>query len=333
MTSRELIRSAIHFEAAPRIGFALAEPWPNDFAWAGVARAPGFDERRTNDGHEEFWLDEWGNTWHRLLGLSAGGEVLRGAVEDWDQLDAWRPPDLGLAARYEGARKAFAAAPDKYRIGGITACAFNVSRYIRRIENFLADVLLEPEKVRRLNGLVMDEVEKSVHRMAEAGADGLFFCEDWGTQERLLMSPKTFRALFLPEIDRLCRAARRSGLDVWMHSCGYVWEIIEDLIGAGVNVLQFDQPSLHGIERLDAAFGGRVAFQCPVDIQRTLQTHDAARICDEARRLCQVLGGHGGGFIAGRYGDEKGIGLEPKWQDLASDAFVEFGGGGAIAPR
>jgi len=181
--------------------------------------------------------------------------------------------------------------------------------------------------VRRLNGLVMDELEKAVARMAEAGADAVMFPEDWGTQDRLLMSPRTFRELFLPEHERLCRAAARAGLDVWMHSCGYIWEIIGDLIGAGVKVLQFDQPSLYGIERLAAAFGGRVTFDCPVDIQRTLQTRDAAKIRDEARRLVELLGAGGGGFVATRYGDEPSIGLEPKWQDIACDAFVEYGGG------
>jgi hypothetical protein len=327
MDSRTLIRKVIRFDGAPRIGYNLPEPWPNDFAWGGIAAAPDFVERRWTEGREEFWTDEWGNTWHRLRGLSQGGEVARGALEEWDRLDAYRPPDLGLESRYEGARKAFAAAPDKYHLGGLPGCAFNISRYTRRIENYLADCLLEPARVRRLSGLVMDEVEKAVHRMADAGADGVFFCEDWGTQERLLMSPRTFRDLFLPEIERLCRAAAGLGLDVWMHSCGYIWEIIEDLIRAGIRVLQFDQPSLYGVERLDDAFGGRVAFECPVDIQRTLQTRDAAKIRDEARRLCRRLGGHGGGFVACRYGDEPGIGLEPQWQDAACEAFVAFGGG------
>jgi len=325
MDSRTLIKKVINFDSAPRIGYALPAPWPNDFAWGGIAPAPGFQERRWTEGNAECWIDEWGCQWRRLGGISKG-EVSQGAITDWDQLDSYRPPDLGLESRYADARRNFAAADGKYRIGGIPGCAFNVSRYIRRLDNFLADCLLEPERVRRLNGLVMDEIEKAVRRLAAAGADAVMFPEDWGTQDRLLMSPKTFRELFLPEFHRLCRVAREVGVDVWMHSCGNVWDIIEPLIGAGIKVFQFDQPSLHGIERLNAAFGGRVAFECPVDIQRTLQSREAPKIRDEARRLCQVLGGHGGGFIACRYGDEEAIGIEAKWQDIACDAFVEFGG-------
>jgi len=326
MDSRTVIRKVIQFEAAPRVGYALPPPWPNDFLWGGLDPDPAFEERRWTDGRAECWIDEWGCQWRRLGGISKG-EVFQGALADWADLDAYRPPDLGLPSRYERARRTFAAPAGKYRLGSLPGCAFNLSRYIRRLDNFLADCLLEPERVRRLNGLVMDEIEKAVRRMAEAGADGIFFPEDWGTQDRLLMAPRTFRDLFLPEFERLCGVARDAGVDVWMHSCGNVWDIIGDLIGAGVQVFQFDQPSLHGIERLDEAFGGRASFMCPVDIQRTLQSRDAAAIRDEARRLCQVLGGRGGGFVACRYTDEPAIGLEPKWQDIACDAFVEFGGG------
>lgn len=326
MDSRTLIKKVIAFDGAPRIGYDLPAPWPCDVVHAGIGPDPGFRERRWTEGNAECYVDEWGCRWRAIGATSMRGEVFEGAITDWDQLDTYRPPDYGIAARYARTREAFAKAEGKYRIGGIPGCAFSISRYIRRLDNFLADCLLEPARVRRLNGIVMDELEKGVRRLADAGADAVMFCEDWGTQDRLLMSPATFRRLFLPELERLCRAAASVGIDVWMHSCGNVWDIIEDLIGAGIKVLQFDQPSLHGIERLDAAFGGRVAFECPVDIQRTLQSKSARKIRDEARRLCTCLGGHGGGFIACRYGDEKAIGLAPKWQDLACDAFVEFGG-------
>jgi hypothetical protein len=344
MDSRSLIHRVTAFAGGPRIGLNLPPPWGSDLVFGGLGPAPGFDPQRRCEGDAEVWLDEWGSTWRRLGGISKG-EVAEGAIADWSQLAAYRPPDLGLASRYDAARRAFAEAPEKYRIGGIPGCAFNISRYIRRLENFLADCLLEPDRVRALNRLVMDEIEKAVRRWAEVGADAVMFPEDWGTQDRLLVSPETFRRLFRPELERLCGVAREVGLAVWMHSCGAMGAIIPDLIAAGVRVLQFDQPALHGIGHLAAAYGGRVTFMCPVDIQRTLQSHDEGAIRAEARRLVEALGRHVspprlrgesapppagpfGGFIATRYGDERAIGLEPKWQDIACAAFAEFGGAG-----
>ncbi len=323
MDSRTVIRKVLDFDDAPRIGFNLPSPWPSDLVHAGIDAAPDFDECRRTEGDIEYWLDEWGCTWRRL-GRISKGEVCRGAIGDWRSLRDYTPPDYGLASRYDQARRIFDRADGLYRIGMLPGCAFNVSRKIRRLDNFLSDCLLCPSCVSDLNDIVMEQIEKAARKFATIGADGVMFPEDWGTQQSLLMAPQTFRSLFLPTFQRLGRVAADCGIDVWTHSCGNIWEIIDDLIRAGIKVLQFDQPSLYGIGRLAQAFGGRVTFECPVDIQRTLQSRNADLIRDEARHLIDALGS-GGGFIATRYPDEPAIGLEPQWQDIACNAFVEFG--------
>ena len=72
------------------------------------------------------------------------------------------------------------------------------------------------------------------------------------------------------------------------------------------------------------SISGQVTF-CPVDIQKTLQTGDEAAIAAEARALIDHLGGPEGGFVAGYYGDNVAIGLDPHWQDVACRTFMEHG--------
>ncbi len=103
-----------------------------------------------------------------------------------------------------------------------------------------------------------------------------------------------------------------------------VWMIIPDLIECGIDVLQFDQPKIHGIKKL-AEYSGKVTYWCPADIQNTLQTKDEKVIESDIREMVEKLGGKSGGFIAGYYRDNKSIGLEPKWQDVACRAFVKYG--------
>ncbi len=86
-----------------------------------------------------------------------------------------------------------------------------------------------------------------------------------------------------------------------------------------------------GLAALGVRPGGRVAFWCPVDIQKPLQTRDPQKIRSEARHMIETLGGHQGGFIAGYYGDNEAIGLDPSIQDIACRAFVEFGGPVTVA--
>jgi hypothetical protein len=109
-----------------------------------------------------------------------------------------------------------------------------------------------------------------------------------------------------------------------MHSCGKTTAIIPDLIEVGVDLLQFDQPQLHGIDNL-ARFHGQITFWCPVDIQKALQTRDEQVIVAQVRELLEKLGGPEGGFIAGYYGDNASIGLDPRWQDLACRTFMRYG--------
>jgi len=210
-----------------------------------------------------------------------------------------------------------------YKLGSLPGFPFNIMRKLRRLDNFLMDVLLHKEEVRELADRVTDLLMRMIDIYADIGADGIVFCEDWGTQDRLLVSPSTWRELFKPDFIKLVSFAHERGLTVWMHSCGYIYEIIPDLIEVGIDVLQFDQPALYGIDRLGREFGGKIAFWCPVDIQKTLQTGDKKRIQREAIELIWYLGGRGGGFIAKNYPSLGAIGVKPEWDQWAYEAFLQ----------
>ena len=102
--------------------------------------------------------------------------------------------------------------------------------------------------------------------------------------------------------------------------------MVGGLIDAGIDLLQFDQPDLHGIDTLagyqDRA---RITFWCPVDIQTTLQTRDEDTIRRKTREMLRKLWKGRGGFVAGHYGDDASIGLDPKWQACACDEFLREG--------
>jgi uroporphyrinogen decarboxylase len=139
-----------------------------------------------------------------------------------------------------------------------------------------------------------------------------------------MIHPNKWREMFKPGYIHLCRVAHQHDLKVFMHSCGKITAIIPDLTDAGIDVLQFDQPRLHGIDTL-ARFHGQVTFWSPVDIQTTLQKGDEAAIEADARDMVHKMGGPDGGFIGGYYGDNPSIGLDPHWQDVACRAFIKYG--------
>jgi len=323
MTPSDVVRAVLEFDSPPRIGFRLPPPYPNDFISAGrVERAPVELEPRGNEVRR--WRDEWGVTWAALTHFDKG-EVVEGAIQDWSCLDSYEPPDLGRREDYAEAARVFASERQRFRLGSLPGFTFNIARKIRKLEHYLCDLRLEPERISRLHDIVRAQLLKAIDRLAEAGADGIVFCEDWGTQQSLMVSPAMWREIFRPEFETLAGRAHEHGMYVFMHSCGRMTAIIGDLIECGVNCLLFDQPRLHGIERLGEEFGGRVAFCCPVDIQSTLLTRDREAIRAEARLLIEKLGSGGGGFIADNYGSPESIGITQEVQNIACEAFVEFG--------
>ncbi len=324
MISRERVLRTLEYSGPDRIPAKFPAPYWNDFSGCSTSY-PSFqtDWQTVTPGRQER-VDMWGNTWARV-DTTSSGEVARGVVEDWAQLDDLKLPDLANPANFVEVR-AFCADPanDQFRLGSLPGFPFNIARKMRRLDRFFMDMLTEPERVDILLTRVEDLLADTIVQYARAGVDGVMFCEDWGTQQGLMIRPALWRQVFKRRFEHLCSVAHERGIKVFMHSCGKITDIIPDLIDAGIDALEFDQPRLHGIDNL-AQFHGKITFWCPVDIQKTLQTQDEALIRAEARALVGKLGGPEGGSMGWYYGDNASIGLDLHWQDIACRAFMEYG--------
>ena len=322
MTSREIVRRTLDFEDPERVARSFRG---SDFLWTHHACPTRLVEwRDTGDGAWEL-IDEWGNVWRRIDAHSKG-EVHRGVIADWSDLDKYEFPDYSNADDYHPVTTAKQANPDKWIIGGLPGFAFNIARKMRRMETYLRDLLLEPERVAELHDRIDACLADLIRNYAAAGADAVMFGEDWGTQTQLLINPSLFRKEFLPRFQTLCGLAHDVGVRVFMHSCGQNEEVVPDLIDAGIDLFQFDQPDLHGLDLLASHQArAKVTYWCPVDIQKALQTRDEQVIRAKAREMLDKLWKGRGGFVAGYYNDNPSIGLDGEVQEWASDEFVTHG--------
>jgi uroporphyrinogen decarboxylase len=313
MNSREIVLGTLEYTGTERVAGSMPAPYWNDLSHADYT-LEGFSPtwQDVGGGRQEY-VDEWGNTWARVDNYSKG-EVARGAIENLDEVYTAPLPDLGNPANYASVRSVFNDPQnDRFRIGGLPGFPFNIARKMRRLDQFLMDLLLEQDRTRVLLERIEDLLAEAIVQYAGAGADGVMFPEDWGTQKGLMIHPRLWRQVFKPGFEHLCAVAHEHRIKVLMHSCGKTTVIIPDLIEAGVDLLQFDQPQLHGLDNL-AKYHGEITFWCPVDIQKTLQTRDAVAIEAEAQAMIEKLGG-----------PNEAIGLDPRWQDIACRAFTNYG--------
>jgi len=324
MTSREIIKCNLAGKGAGRFGMHFDGNRQNDFVRAKISPSTGWTPQCWVTGKTEFYTDEWGNACHRLVNTSVKGEIYKPALQDWAQLKDWHLPDLDNPARYISVKQAFESAPDKYRLGGsLPGFPFAICRYLRKMEIYFQDLILEREHIDELHDKVTGLLERMIKRYAAAGADGVFFCEDWGIQNRLLISPVMWREIFKPLFRRLCGVANKAGIKVLMHSCGYNWDILDDLAEVDISAFQFDQPELYGLERLATKLKATgVCLWSPVDIQKILPTGNKRLIIESAGRMVDLFSRQNRSFIAHGYSDLKGIGVREEWDQWAYDTFA-----------
>ena len=323
MTEREIILSNIEYRSEDLVGmvFTNGEGRLNDFAGSSCEHAIGTDEWR--EDRFVYSTDIWGNVWYRVAGMSRSGEVYRPVLESWDDLDGLELPDLANAKHYEHARAIGKTELTKFKSGFMPGWPFATCRYMRKMDTYFVDLIANRDEIDALHDRVTTLLEGVIDRFGEAGMDGIFFCEDLGGQDRLLMSPEMWRDIFRPLYERLTGRAHSHGMKVIQHTCGFNWELVDDLCEAGIDCLQFDQPAIYPMEELSEKLKLHgVGLYSPCDIQKVLPTGDRSMIEAESERLVDTFRG---GLIAKDYGDLHGIGVELDWDGWAYDTFARAG--------
>ena len=190
MTSREIIKRNLSGKGASRFGMIFNGERLNDFTGGSLAPSTVWTQKKWVEGDIEFYTDEWGNTWHRLVNMSAGGEIYKPALQDWSHLKNWHLPDMDNPTRYVSLKETFGKVPDKFRIANLPGFPFAICRYLRKMEIYFQDLVLEREHIDELHGKVTGLLERMIQQCAVAGADGVFFCEDWGIPGPIAHQPQ-----------------------------------------------------------------------------------------------------------------------------------------------
>ncbi|MBS3764317.1 MAG: hypothetical protein KGZ25_13550 [Planctomycetes bacterium] len=321
MSAYDIIVANLEHDNPPRPGLTFSGDRINDMVTAGVTSSKTYEPKRWTEGNIEYYDDAWGNVWYRDVEGSAGGEVYKPAIEDWSELDELQVPDFDDPDRYVRAAEVFGKNDGKFKAGFVPGWVFATSRYLRKMEIYFMDLIEYREEIDQLHNLVTDVYVKVIHRFADAGVDAIFYCEDLGTQDRALIGPEMWCDVFKPHYERLVGAAHERDVRVLMHSCGYNWELLDDLIEVGIDCFQFDQPEAYDMPALaEKLREARVGLWSPLDIQCVLPTGDRSYIENEAHKMVDLFNG---GLILKNYGDLQGIGVEPEWDMWGYEAILE----------
>lgn len=212
--------------------------------------------------------DDWGCV---RVNLQRGivGEVKNPIVndEDWEDFENVHIPDEWLSFDVDIANASIAKT-DKFIIAGYCPNPFERLQYIRGTENLYIDLMTRPEKL----FVFMDKMHRHyceiLEKWASTNVDSLVMMDDWGSQRSLLINPSIWREIFKPMYKDYIDIAHKHGKKMFMHSDGYILDIIPDLIELGLDAINC-QIFCMGVEKL-APFAGKITFWGEIDRQEIL---------------------------------------------------------------
>jgi len=178
---------------------------------------------------------------------------------------------------------------------------FEAGAFLRRMDNFLCDIYLDKRKVGRLLDFLVERNLKLLDRVLKGVGkyvDILQFGDDLGSQGGPFMSPDMFKEIFKPGYKKMWSFVHdKSDCKVFLHSCGSIYELIPDLIDAGLDILNPVQTTAANMEpkRLKKEFGKYITFWgggC--NTQYILSTATPEKVKEDVKKRIDIFAKDGG---------------------------------------
>jgi uroporphyrinogen decarboxylase len=289
-----------------------------------ASRPPGADYINSwGSGASQVGPDEWFPTVCPMATATTIEEI-----EDYPWPDMDDPTRVAHVAT-EGARL---ASDGRYAIMATPWLLFPLERAfaMQGMDVFLANLVFYPEFAEALLWKIEELCKTLMGHFLEALGDHVDMIkigDDLGTQDSLMISPDMYRRVLKPiHADYIRFIKERTSAKVFFHTDGDVFDLIDDFVEMGVDVLNPVQSSagkMADLQGLEARWGDRLTFCGAIDTQRILPRGTPDEVRAEVRRVIEILGPGGGYMVSSVHSVMNDV---PAENILAMvDAVEEFG--------
>ena len=129
--------------------------------------------------------------------------------------------------------------------------------------------------------------------------DILYLGDDYGTQNQTMLSPQMFRERVKPLLKQMIGSVKaKTKAKIVLHSCGSVFNLIEDFIDVGIDALNPLQSNARDMEpeKIKERAGKALALWGGIDTHLVLPKGTREEVKDEVKRKIEALG-EGGGYV------------------------------------
>jgi uroporphyrinogen decarboxylase len=267
------------------------------------------------------YTDEWGVGWKNIeyetrFGKGRYTEIVGHPLADDDAIDSYQPPDPNRPELYADAEWTIQEYKDEYWIVGVTVTTiFETAWALRGYEKTLMDLVVHPDFVEKLFDIPLNYHLTAAKRLVEMGVDMIWIGDDMGAQDRMLISPDTWRRFFKTRMATFISTLKSINPDVKVayHSDGNIYPIIPDLIEIGLDVLNPIQPRSMDPEGVKKEYGDKLCFWGSMDEQYTLPFGTPAEVEREVITRLRTLGKNGGLVVGPTHHVQLDTPLENFW--------------------
>ena len=198
-------------------------------------------------------------------------------------------------------------------VGNMQCTIWETSWYLRGMENLMMDMLTDEDMAAAILDRVAAMSTQRALLYANAGCDILFLGDDIGMQHSIMMSRELYTTWIQPRLKKLIAAVKavRPDIIVFYHSCGFIEPLIDDLIDAGIDVLNPIQSECMDFAEIYAKYHDRLVFHGTIGTQTVMPFGTPEEVRAEVWKNLDIAK-EGGLFVAPTHL------LEPEvpWQNI-----------------
>jgi len=180
---------------------------------------------------------------------------------------------------------------------------FEWGTFLRRMDNFLMDLMCDPENVEKLLDELLKRHLATLEKVCKAVGDIvdiIRFGDDLGMSSGPFMDADTYKLLFKPRHKILCDYVKNhSKMHTYIHSCGSISLLMPDMIEAGIEIFNPVQTNAYLMkpDYLKKEFGAQCCFWGGgIETVGTLNVGTPEQIRKQVLERLEIFS-PGGGFV------------------------------------
>ncbi len=293
-----------------------------------------YERNRSRPPHDPF-IDDWGSGQKEVQpGVWYPGVHPFAEATTIQEIEEYPWPDMDDPSRVANVREEAErlAKENQYAIIGTPWLLFPFERAhaMQGMDRFLLNMAERPEFAQALLNKIAGLCRQLMGHFLDAigeNIDIIKIGDDLGSQENLLISPRMYRQFLKPiHADFISFIKSRTKAKVFFHTDGDVFNLIDDFVEIGVDILNPIQTSagkMSNLEELKNRWGDRLTFCGAVDTHHYLPFGTKEEVRQEVKRILQIMAPGGGYMVTSVHTIMEGV--PPENIMAMVDAVEEFG--------